>query len=56
MMMMSLFLEQPVAIEGQFIVAEGNSDHLFRPYDFIKEDAIPLHEGDTIDRKKRSQG
>jgi hypothetical protein len=44
--MMSFFLEQPVAIEGQFIVAEGNSDHLFRPYDFIKEDAIPLSEGD----------
>jgi len=46
-------LEEPVAIEGQFIVAEGNSDHLFRPHDFIKEDAIQLNEGDTADTKKR---
>jgi hypothetical protein len=44
-------LDQPIAIEGEFIVAEGNSDHLFRPYDFIKKDAIQLGEGDTKDTK-----
>jgi len=50
-MMIFFFLEQPIAIEGRFIVAEGNSDHLFRPYDFIKEDAVQLGEGDTKDTK-----
>ncbi len=42
---MSFFLEQANAIEGRFIVAEGNSD------DFIKEDAVELGEGDTEDTK-----
>lgn len=48
---MSYFLEQPNIIEGRFIIVEGNSDHLFRPHDFIKEDAIQLSEGDTKDTK-----
>ncbi len=52
---MSFFLEQPVAIEGRFIIAEGNSDHLFRPYDFVKEEAIQLGEGDTKDTEKNDK-
>ncbi|CAF0761985.1 unnamed protein product [Adineta ricciae] len=39
--------EQPIVIEGRFIIAEGNSDHLFRPSDFIKEEAVQCAEGDT---------
>ncbi|CAF0729930.1 unnamed protein product [Adineta ricciae] len=39
--------EQPIAIEGRFIIAEGNSDHLFHPSDFIKEEAVQCVEGDT---------
>lgn len=35
-------LELPSAFEGQFIIVDGNSDHLFRPEDFIKEEAIQL--------------
>jgi hypothetical protein len=37
-----------MAIEGRFIIAEGNSDHLFRPGDFVKEDAVQLVEGQFI--------
>ncbi|CAF0844080.1 unnamed protein product [Rotaria sordida] len=43
--------EQSVAIEGQFIIAEGNSDHLFRSYDFIKEDIVQINKGDTENTK-----
>ena len=49
---MSVFLEHPIVIEGQFIIDEGNSDHLFRPSDFIKEEAFELDEGDTKHTKK----
>lgn len=49
---MSYFLEQPMIIEGRFIIVEGNTDHLFRPEDFIKEEAIQLSEGDTKDTQK----
>ncbi|CAF2325206.1 unnamed protein product [Rotaria sp. Silwood2] len=37
--------------EGQFIIADGNSDHLFRSYDFIKEDIVKFNEGDTENTK-----
>ena len=33
-----------MVIEGRFIIGEGNSDHLFQPGDFVKEDAVPLLE------------
>jgi hypothetical protein len=45
------FLEQPLALEGQFIPTESNSEHLFRPYDFMKEKVVQLDEGDTKDTK-----
>ena len=38
------FEEAAIAVEGRFIIADGKSDHLFRPYDFIKGEAIPLTE------------
>ncbi|CAF0897761.1 unnamed protein product [Adineta steineri] len=49
--LMSLFLGQPAVIEGQFIIAEGNSDHLFRPSDFLKEEVVQLGEAETKDTK-----
>ncbi|CAF3789683.1 unnamed protein product [Adineta steineri] len=42
---------QPAVIEGQFIIAEGNSDHLFRPSDFLKEEVVQLGEAETEDTK-----
>ena len=41
------FLDKPVAIEGRFIVSEGDSEHLFRPEDFLKEEVVPLRDDST---------
>ncbi|CAF1330372.1 unnamed protein product [Rotaria magnacalcarata] len=39
--------EQLVTTEGRLIIAEGNSDHLFEPSDFIKEHIAQNYDDDT---------
>ncbi|CAM4870927.1 unnamed protein product [Rotaria socialis] len=39
--------KQLVTTEGRFIIAEGNSNHLFEPSDFIKEHIVQNYDDNT---------